>query len=74
MKTNAREFARNFSAFKSAAARGIDIEIKDREGLRFVFKLKRPEPESFAAAVSQFKGVVKSGVKKKTLAGYGRTS
>jgi hypothetical protein len=72
MKTNARDFARRFSAFKTAAAKGASIEIHDSQGKHFVFMLKRPAPANFAEAVAPFKGMVSTKVKKKTLAGYGR--
>jgi hypothetical protein len=72
MKTNAREFNRKFSLFKSIAAKGDPVEIHDSQGKHFVFMLKRPAPANFADAVAQFKGIASSGVKKKSLANYGR--
>ncbi len=72
MKTNAREFARKFSVFKAAAAKGNTVEIHDSQGQNYIFMLKRPSPANFALAVSQFQGMTKTGAKKKTLVGYGR--
>jgi hypothetical protein len=74
MKTNAREFTRRFSIFKSEAEKGNTVEVHDSQGKHFVFMLKRPAPANFSQAVAQFKGIASTKVKKKTLAGYGRTS
>ncbi len=72
MKTNARDFTRNFSTYRKAAKQGDSVEIRDREGLSYIFKLKTPTPASFADAVAHLSGIGESGVKEKTLKGYGR--
>ncbi len=72
MRTNIRDFTRNFAAYRSAAKSGKPIEILDREGVSYVFAIKKPAPASLAEAVSHLAGIVETGIKKKSLAGYGR--
>ena len=64
MKTNIREFTRNFATFRQAAAKGESIEVRDREGVSYLFKLKTPAPGNLAAAVAHLAGAGSTGVKK----------
>jgi len=73
MKTNIREFTRNFATFREAAAKGEAIEVRDREGVSYLFKLKTPAPGNLAAAVAHLAGAGATGVKKKSLTGYARS-
>jgi hypothetical protein len=72
MKTNIREFTRNFATYREAAAKGEPIEVRDREGVSYLFKLKTPAPANLAVAVAHLAGTGTTGVKKKSLTGYGR--
>lgn len=72
MKTNIREFTRNFAAFREAAAKGEAIEVRDRQGVSYLFKLKTPADGNLAAAVAHLAGAGATGAKKKSLTGYGR--
>lgn len=71
MQTTIRDFTRRFPAFRKAALEGKPVAIRDREGHEFTFALKRPSPKTLADAVAHLAGVAKTGVKRKTLRGYG---
>ena len=76
MQASVREFTRKFPAYRRAALAGKEIRVQDRKGNGFVFRAApgQPagEPVSLAAAMGDLLGSVRSGRRKKTLAGYGR--
>lgn len=69
--TTAREFVRNFSRLKRAAANGSEVIVRDREGRSFLFRAKDSGP-SLGAQLSDLRGRLKTGVAVKSLKGFGR--
>lgn len=69
--TTAREFVRNFSRLKRTAANGGEVIVRDREGRAFVFRAKEAGP-SLGSQLADLCGKHNTGVRVKSLAGYGR--
>ena len=72
MQASVREFTRKFPAYRRAALAGKEIRVRDREGNGFVFHAATAKPMSLADAMGDLVGSVRSGRRKKSLAGYGR--
>jgi len=68
--TSAREFVRNFSRLKRTAANGGEVHVHDREGRTYVFHVKDTGP-SLGSQLSDLCGKHNTGVRVKSLAGYG---
>ena len=68
--TTAREFVRNFSRLKRTAANGDEIIVRDREGRAYVFRAKDTGP-SLGSQLSDLCGKHNTGIRVKSLAGYG---
>lgn len=69
--TNVREFVRNFSRLKRTAANGGEVIVRDREGRAYVFRAMDTGP-SLGSQLSDLCGKHPTGVRVKSLAGYGR--
>jgi hypothetical protein len=72
MQVTIREFTRKFPNYRRAALAGKEVCVRDRAGNGFVFRATESKSVSLAAAMGDLIGSVKSGQKKKSLAGYGR--
>lgn len=72
MQVTTREFTRKFPNYRRAALAGKRVEVRDRKGNGFVFQATDTKPVSLAEAMGGLLGSVRSGRRKKTLAGYGR--
>jgi hypothetical protein len=72
VQVTVREFTRKFPNFRRAALAGKEVRVRDRAGNGFVFRAADEKPVSLADAMGDLIGSVKSGQKKKSLAGYGR--
>jgi hypothetical protein len=72
MKVTVREFTRKFPNFRRAALAGKEVQVRDRDGNAFVFRVTETKSMSLAEAMGDMMGSVQSGRTKKTLAGYGR--
>lgn len=72
MQVSARDFTRKFPNFRRAALAGKEVRVRDRAGNGFVFRAVETKPVSLAHAMGDLLGSVRSGKKKKSLAGYGR--
>ena len=67
----AREFIRHFARLKKAAANGEDVIVHDRSGQLFVFHAKGAGP-SLGAQLSDLRGALQTGMRAKSLKGFGR--
>ncbi len=72
MQATARDFTRKFPRFRRAARAGQTIRVQDRDGVVYVFARAPDGAASLADVAGHLLGSVNSGVRKKTLAGYGR--
>ncbi len=72
MKATAREFTREFPRFRRAARAGQTIHVRDRDGITYVFTREAADAPSLADVAGHLLGSVNSGVRKKTLKGYGK--
>lgn len=72
MQVSAREFTRKFPNYRRAALAGKEVRVRDRAGNGFVFRATEEKRVSLADAMGDLIGSVRSGKKKKSLAGYGR--
>jgi len=69
--TTTREFIRNFSRLKKAAANGAEVLVRDRKGLTFVFRAKE-EGLTLDEQLSDLRGALTTGKAVKSLKGFGR--
>jgi hypothetical protein len=69
--TTTREFVRNFSRLKKAAANGEEVVVRDRKGRTYSFQAKNSGP-SLGEQLSDLCGAYNTGVRVKSLAGFGR--
>ena len=69
--TTAREFVRNFSRLKRAAANGGEVIVRDGTGRAFVFRAQEAGP-SLASQLADLRGQLRTGVPVKSLKGFGR--
>ena len=73
MQVTAREFTRKFPNYRRAALAGKEVRVRDRAGNGFVFRVASEQKNvSLADAMGDLIGSVRSGKKRKSLAGYGR--
>lgn len=72
MQVTVREFTRRFPNYRRAALAGKEVRVRDRDGNGFVFRAAEGKAVSLADAMGDLIGSVKSGQRKKSLAGYGR--
>lgn len=73
MQVTVREFTRKFPNYRRAALAGNEVRVKDRAGNGFVFRVaEEKKAVSLADAMGDLIGSVRSGQRKKSLAGYGR--
>ena len=72
MQVTVREFTRRFPNYRRAALAGKEVRVRDRAGNGFVFRATEGKAVSLADAMGDLLGSVRSGQRKKSLAGYGR--
>ena len=72
MQVTVREFTRKFPNYRRAALAGKVVRVRDRAGNGFVFRVAEGKAASLADTMGDLLGSVKSGQRKKSLAGYGR--
>jgi len=72
MQVTVREFTRRFPNYRRAALAGQEVRVRDRAGNGFVFRSAAEKPVSLADGMSDLIGSVRTGRRKKSLAGYGR--
>lgn len=68
--TSTREFIRNFSRLKKAAANGAEVLVQDRKGTTFVFRAKA-EGQTLDEQLSDLRGKFRTGKAVKTVQGFG---
>ena len=73
MTTTLRDFSRNLSRHRRAAANGREIIVHDSQGATYVFKRVEIPARTMADHVGHLAGSVRTGKRVKSLAGYGRT-
>ncbi len=69
--TTTREFVRNFARLQKAADKGGEIIVKDRTGRSYVFRGQNKEP-TLGEQLADIRGSLRTGVRVKSLKGYGR--
>jgi hypothetical protein len=69
--TTTREFVRNFSRLKKAAANGEEVVVRDRQGRTYSFQAQSSGP-SLGGQLSDLCGKHLTGIRVKSLAGFGR--
>ena len=72
MQATARDFTRKFPHFRRAARAGQTVRVQDRDGITYVFSREKADTPSLADVAGHLLGSVNSGVRKKSLVGYGR--
>jgi len=72
MKTTWRDFQRNFRRMRLAAEAGQEITIGDAQGRVFVFKQLSAHGRKAGDLIADLIGGKGTGVRVKTLSGYGR--
>ena len=70
--TTAREFVRNFARLRKVAANGGEVIVRDRRGQVFVFRATSEAGPTLADQLRDLRGAVATGVRVKTLKGFGR--
>lgn len=70
MKATARDFTRKFPVYRRAAKAGQTVQVRDRDGVTYVFARDAKEAPSLSDVAGHLLGSVNSGVRKKSLAGY----
>jgi len=70
--TTSREFVRNFARLRKLAANGGEILVRDRRGQVFVFRASDEVGPSLAAQLRDLKGALDTGVRLKSMKGFGR--
>ncbi|HVU18469.1 MAG TPA: hypothetical protein VHD32_16315 [Candidatus Didemnitutus sp.] len=71
MTVTTRDFVRQFARLKRSAANGEEIIVRDRSGAAFVFRTRETGP-SLADQLSDLRGRMRTGIRQKTLRGFGR--
>lgn len=66
-----REFIRNFARLKRAAANGDDVVVRDRQGRAFIFRAQGAGA-SLGEQLVDLRGSINTGVRVKSLKGFGR--
>jgi hypothetical protein len=72
MQVTIREFTRKFPRFRREALAGNDVRVRDRAGNDFVFRTVEARTVSLAEAMGAILGSVRTGRRRKSMAGYGR--
>ncbi len=72
MQATARNFTRKFPLYRKAARAGQTVRVEDRDGVVYVFARDKTEAPSLADVAGHLLGSVNSGVRKKSLKGYGQ--
>lgn len=72
MDATVRNFTRKFPLYRQAARAGRTIRIQDRDGVTYVFAREQTDPASLMEVAGSFLGSVNSGVRRKSLKGYGK--
>ena len=72
MQATARNFTRKFPLYRRAARAGQTVQVRDRDGVVYVFARAPDDAPSLADVVGHLKGCVHSGRPRKTLEGFGR--
>jgi len=76
MKTNLREFQRNFRAMRERAKAGEEIVVQEAAGVAYSFVMRRDKAATFGEGAADIAGTFDSGVgdlasNPKHLRGYG---
>ena len=77
MKTNLRDFQRNFRGMRERAKAGEEIIVQEAGGVAYSFTMRREKAATFGAGVADIAGSFDSGVgdlasNPAHLEGYGR--
>lgn len=72
MQATIREFTRRFPSFRREALAGREVRMRDRAGNDFVFRTIEARTVSLAEAMGEIMGSVRTGRRRKSMAGYGR--
>lgn len=72
MQATARNFTRKFPLYRRAARAGQKVRVRDRDGVTYVFAREQADAPSLAEVAGHLLGSVNSGVRKKSLKGYGK--
>lgn len=72
MQATARDFTRKFPVYRRAAKAGQTVRVRDRDGVTYVFARVANEAPSLSDVAGHLLGSVNSGVRKKSLDGYGQ--
>lgn len=72
MQASARDFTRRFPRYRKAARAGQTIRVQDRDGVVYVFARDQTDAPSLADVAGHLLGSVNSGVRRKSLKGYGQ--
>jgi hypothetical protein len=70
--TTAREFVRNFARLRKVASNGGEVIVRDRRGQTFVFRATTDVGPTLAAQLQDLRGSFATGVRVKSLKGFGR--
>lgn len=66
-----RDFVRNFARLRRTAANGGEVLIRDRDGRTYVFRAE-DQGASLGDQLEDLRGRFRTGVKRKSLEGFGR--
>lgn len=72
MTITLRQFHRELARMRRAAARGVEIVVRERGGATYLFKRIDAGVPTFGQIGGHLAGSVKSGRRVKSLEGYGR--
>jgi hypothetical protein len=72
MQATARDFTRKFPRYRKAARAGQTVRVQDRDGVVYVFTRDNSAAPSLADVAGHLLGSVSSGIRKKSLKGYGK--
>jgi hypothetical protein len=70
--TTAREFVRNFARLHKVAANGGEVIVRDRHGRSFLYRTLTKRGPTLAEQLDDLRGSLDTGVRVKSLAGFGR--
>ena len=73
MTTTTREFVRNFARLRKVAANGGEVIVRDRGGRAFVFRATGEAGPTLADQLPDLRGAMTTGVRVKSLKGFGRS-
>jgi hypothetical protein len=72
MQATARDFTRQFPRFRKAARAGQTVRVQDRDGVVYVFARDKSDVPSLADVAGHVLGSINSGLRRKSLRGYGK--